>query len=204
MYKKYGVLLVLGNMVILLSFCCLEITERNQFAATPAFQMQLQNNMQEEAFYRMGSIDRAESGRRIIDYEILEQQGYTLSEEEYHVLCRIVEAEAGGEDMNGRMLVANVILNRVEDEAFPNTITDVVFQKNNGTYQFSPVYDGRYHEVNISEETEEAVKRALLGEDNSKGALYFAARAAAQPEKMRWFDTNLTRLFAYGGHEFFS
>lgn len=204
MYKKYGMLLVLSNMVVFLSVCCLEMTVRNQYAATPAFQLQLQDDIQKESVCQTGSMDRAESGRRIIDYKILEQQGTILTEEEFQILCRIVEAEAGGEDINGRLLVANVILNRVEDDAFPDTVEEVVFQKNNGTFQFSPIYDGRYHEVKISEETKEAVERALLGEDNSKGALYFAARKAAQPEKMKWFDTHLTRLFEYGGHEFFS
>ena len=196
---------MLGNMVVLMSFCCLKLVERNQFAATPAFQIQLENGMQEEeAFSRIGSIERAESGRRVIDYEILEQQGMVLAEDDFQILCRIVEAEAGGEDVNGRMLVANVILNRVEDNAFPDTVEEVVFQKENGTFQFSPICDGRYQEVEVSEKTQEAVQRALLGEDNSKGALYFVCRKAAEPEKMKWFDTHLTKLFEYGGHEFFA
>ena len=49
----------------------------------------------------------------------------------------------------------------------------------------------------------EAVELALDGTDLSKGALYFAARNAANEKNMRWFDTHLVRLFAYGGHEFF-
>ncbi len=204
MYKKYGILLVLGNMVVLFSFCSLKLTERNQYAATPVFKLQLQEKEQEEAYSRIGRIDRAQSGRRVIDYEILERQKNTLTEEEFQILCRIVEAEAGGEDIDGRVLVANVILNRVEDEAFPDTVREVVFQKNNGIFQFSPLYDGRYYRVEISEKTQEAVQRALLGEDNSEGALYFVSRGAAAPERMRWFDTHLTRLFEHGGHEFFS
>lgn len=35
-----------------------------------------------------------------------------LNKKELGMICRIVEAEAGGEDIAGRMLVANVILNR--------------------------------------------------------------------------------------------
>lgn len=205
-------LLVLSNLILLFSICCLEITARSQFAATPAFRLQLQQEMegetagemQQERISKSGKMDRAQSGRRVIGYQILKQQGIILTEEEFQILCRIVEAEAGGEDINGRLLVANVILNRVEDEDFPDTVKAVVFEKHNGSFQFSPVHDGRYEKVSISKETKEAVERALLGEDNSKGALYFAARKAADPEKMKWFDTHLTRLFAYGGHEFFS
>lgn len=205
MYKKYGVLLILSNMIVLFSFCSLKLIERNQFASTPVFQIQLGEDFQREETYSCrGNIDRAESGRRIIGYEVLERKDNLLSEEDFQVLCRIVEAEAGGEDISGKLLVANVILNRVEDAAFPDTVKDVVFQQNNGAFQFSPICDGRYYEVKISEETREAVQRALLGEDNSKGALYFASRKGAAPEKMKWFDTHLTRLFEYGGHEFFA
>ncbi len=204
MYKKYGLLLVLVNMVALASLCCIKIAERSQYAATPAFQIQLQECMQEEETYSLtGSMEHAESGQHVIDYQVMERPEHCLTENDFDILCRIVEAEAGGEDINGRILVANVILNRVESQSFPNTIEGVVFQKDNGTFQFSPIRDGRYQRVKISEETQEAVQRALLGEDYSKGALYFVSRKAAAPEKMKWFDNHLTRLFQYGGHEFF-
>lgn len=192
-------------MIVLASFCCLKIVERSRYAATPAFRMQLQEGLrEEEASSMIGSIDRADSGQRVIDYQVLERQAEYLSEKDFQILCRIVEAEAGGEDLNGRILVANVILNRVRDSAFPNTVEGVVFQKSNGSFQFSPIRDGRYQRVKVSDETIEAVERALLGEDYSEGALYFVSRKGAAPEKMQWFDNHLTRLFQYGGHEFFS
>ena len=83
------------------------------------------------------------------------------------------------------------------------TIREVVFQQTNGVTQFSPVANGSYARVSISEETVSAVGRALRGEDLSEGALYFAARKYADNQKMRWFDENLTFLFQHGGHEFF-
>lgn len=49
-----------------------------------------------------------------------------LKIKEYNVLLRIVEAEAGGEDITGKMLVANVIMNRVQNGRFPDTVTEVV------------------------------------------------------------------------------
>ena len=126
-----------------------------------------------------------------------------ITEEDKEVLLRIVEAEATAEDVKGRMLVANVILNRVLSSKFPDNITDVVFQNNGRTYQFSPIKDGRYWSVTVSEKTREAVERVLNGEDYSQGALYFAARELANPNNMSWFDRELTRLFRYGVHEFF-
>ena len=126
-----------------------------------------------------------------------------LSNEELEVLQRIVEAEATGEDIYGKILVANVVINRVNDEYFPDTISEVVFQKSGGSYQFSPTRDGRYWSVEISKSTIEAVNRALAGEDYSQGALYFFARKLTSQSKAQWFDESLNRLFRYGCHEFY-
>lgn len=121
------------------------------------------------------------------------------TESDYNVLLRIVQAEAGGCDMKGKILVANVILNRVESDEFPDTITDVVYEKR----QFSPVSNGSINRCKVGEETVEAVDRALAGEDYSEGALYFMNRRASSGSNVRWFDTHLDYLFQHGGHEFF-
>ncbi|MDF2473022.1 MAG: cell wall hydrolase SleB [Anaerocolumna sp.] len=126
-----------------------------------------------------------------------------LTQDEILILQRIVEAEATGEDIKGKMLVANVILNRVNDDSFPDTIEGVVFQQDGDTYQFSPIKDKRYWSVNISQDTVTAVERVMQGEDDSQGALYFSARDKADKNSMSWFDRNLEFLFEYGGHEFF-
>lgn len=152
----------------------------------------------------MGVADVTVSGQRVVDYSLIDPKYvYHLTEEEREVLCRIVEAEAGSEDEDGRLLVANVVLNRVNSDKFPDTVTEVVFQRERGVSQFSPAYSGRYDRVTVSEKTAAAVERALMGEDISQGALYFAARKYADSDKMSWFDTKLTYLFLYGGHEFY-
>lgn len=131
-----------------------------------------------------------------------------LNKEEYNALLRIVEAESGCEDIVGRILVANVILNRVASSTFPNTVEKVVTQTHYGslglTYQFTPAKPGgTYHTAVPSADTIKAVDRALAGEDYSGGAMYFAARSYANSKHMSWFDKNLTRLFEHGGHEFY-
>lgn len=152
----------------------------------------------------MGIADVTASGQRVVSYNVMEQEDYRfLEEDELDVLRRIVEAEAGNEDEDGRLLVANVVLNRVDSESFPDTVTEVVFQRSERVTQFSPVASGRIHSVEVSEETIKAVDRALAGEDISQGALYFAARRYASSRKMRWFDEKLTYLFRHGGHEFY-
>lgn len=127
-----------------------------------------------------------------------------MSDEDYDTLLRIVEAEAGSEDIKGRVLVANVIMNRVKSEDFPNTVTEVVWDNSDGVPQFSPTYDGRINEVAVSDETREAVKQALKGTDYSEGALFFIQKSAAEEHNVKWLEKDLKRLFKYGVHEFYT
>lgn len=125
--------------------------------------------------------------------------GVRVTDNDRMVLERIVEAEAGNQGYKGKLLVANVILNRVQSGKFPSTIKGVVFSPG----QFSPISDGRYETVTVSDETREAVDDALHGYDCSKGALYFMDRRYSDSSNVTWFDTCLTRVLKYGGHEFF-
>ena len=122
-----------------------------------------------------------------------------LSEEDYDCLLRIVEAEAGICDEKGKILVANVVLNRMETTEFPDTVREVVYQD----HQFSPVSSGRIDRVTITDETVEAVQKALNGIDYSEGALFFVARKHAEEKNLNWFDNSLEFLFEHDGHEFF-
>lgn len=131
-------------------------------------------------------------------------QDITLSETDYEALCRIVQAEAGGEEEQGKILVAEVILNRVLTDGFADSVYDVIFEKSGGSAQFAPTVDGRFFSVEVTQETRDAVEKALHGEDLSEGALFFSARSKADPNDMAWFDRNLKWLFQYGGHEFYT
>ena len=128
-----------------------------------------------------------------------------MSDGDYETLLAIVEAESGGEDIKGRIMVANVILNRLNyDKAFPTNVTDVVWERVGGAAQFSPTLDGRIHKVKISDTTREAVNRAIDGEDLSQGALFFMAKATAEEHNKRWFNGNLKFLFEHGVHSFYT
>lgn len=121
------------------------------------------------------------------------------TDEDYQVLLRIVQAEAGICDSKGKILVANVILNRVRSGKFPNNITDVVYERQ----QFSPVSNGSINRVKITQQTVDCVNRALAGEDYSEGALYFMYRGGSRSVSISWFDRKLTFLFQHEKHEFF-
>lgn len=203
MYKKCATLFILCNMVAIMAWLSVQgiAIERE---VVEAFTTNSSYDAAIQVTSFLGVTKEKVSGQRILTANVITQERkIKVTQSEYENLLRIVEAEAGGEDLIGKMLVANVVLNRVENKHFPNSINEVIFQSDNGVTQFSPISDGRFYSVKISSETIEAVNQVLQGEDNSRGALYFAARKAANADKMRWFDEELEWLFAYGGHEFF-
>lgn len=84
-----------------------------------------------------------------------------LNEESRTILERIVEAEATGGNKEQKMNVASCVLARVKSSEWPNNVEDVVFQKTQGTWQFSPIGDGRYFSVKITDTTRDAVEDVL-------------------------------------------
>ena len=203
MYKKYAMLFLLYNMVVILAWLSVEGIIINK-KAVEAFTIEKKEDRKLKITSFLGVTQEKISEKRILTANVITQdRKFKITQSEYDNLLRLVEAEAGGEDLIGKMLVANVVLNRVESDQFPDSINEVIFQSNNGVTQFSPVSDGRFYAIKVSQQTVEAVNLALQGEDNSQGALYFAARKWADQESMRWFDDELKSLFVYGNHEFF-
>ena len=195
-YKMGALILVLWSFIIILA--------TNSLQGIAAVRQAYLTNEPVTSRNVFGLLNNSASGQRVVKVSFMERDYVMdITNEDYENLLRIVEAEAGCEDRTGKLLVANVILNRVMDKQFPDTVTDVIFQQQDGVCQFSPIRDGRFYSVKVSDETIEAVDAALYGEDPSDGALYFMARAYADKEKAAWFDRNLTKLFSYGGHEFF-
>ena len=142
---------------------------------------------------------REERARKQRMLEIQKCCGVRISENDRTVLEKIVQAEAGDQDHQGKLLVANVILNRVKSAKFPSSIQAVVFAPR----QFSPISDGSYSRAEATQDTKKAVDEALHGVDGSQGALYFMDRRYADGGNVSWFDRSLTRLFQHQGHEFF-
>ena len=92
-------------------------------------------------------------------------------------LSRLIYAEAGGESLEGKIAVGNVVMNRVVDESFPDSVKDVIFDRRYGI-QFTPAYSGSiYNEP--SEECIIAAKLALEGTKVVGECLYFTAAWAA-------------------------
>ncbi len=120
------------------------------------------------------------------------------SDDEVYWLSKIVHAESRGEPMEGKIAVANVILNRVESADYPNTIYGVIFDRKHGT-QFSPVLDGTvYHEP--YGDSIIAAKRALEGENPIGDCLFFLNPTSATNF---WILNNRTFYTTIQNHDFY-
>ncbi len=112
-------------------------------------------------------------------------------------LSRIIEAEARGETLAGKIAVGNVVLERVADPAFPSTVESVIFDTTGGV-QFSPTRSGNiYNEP--GDESVIAAKIALEGEVVVR-ALYFSM---AKNAETCWAAKHCEFVTELGGHVFF-
>lgn len=85
-----------------------------------------------------------------------------------NLLSRLVYSEARGEPYKGQVAVAAVVLNRVSNSAFPNTISGVIYQSG----AFDVVSDGQ---INMSPDStaKKAAQDALNGWDPTSGCIYY-------------------------------
>ena len=92
-----------------------------------------------------------------------------FTEEELDLLFHVVQAEVGDEySFEQKINVCSVIFNRLEHERFPNTLSEILVYD-----QFSPISDGRYKEVEVSEDTILTCEYAFMIEDTTNGCLFF-------------------------------
>ena len=120
----------------------------------------------------------------VINLPVKAEMEYTISNEEFELLCKCVEAEAGDQGYLGKCYVVDVILNRVENKEFPNDIISVIKQKG----QFDVVANGRIYTVPVTEETKQAVRDELKCRTNRE-MLFFCM--------YRWFDGWADYMFTY-------
>lgn len=116
-------------------------------------------------------------------------QMYGFSAAEFELFQRVVFAEAGNQGFFGKQLVADVILNRLASEQFPNTLEGVLMQKN----QFECVATGAIYCYNLDEESKRAIIAELMLERQNKKILFFRTER---------FSEYGTPAFQYGDHYF--
>lgn len=109
-------------------------------------------------------------------------------------LSRIIYSESGNQPLTGKLAVGNVVLNRVNSSRFPNTIKEVIFQKN----QFSPAKNGTIYRT-PSEESVIAAKLCLDGAVALSNVLYFNVNGLKS-----WASRNRTYVATIAGHTFYA
>ena len=129
--------------------------------------------------------------------------GQNWSEKDKEQLAKIAMAEAEGCDLKTKVLVILVILNRVQSQNFPDSISEVIFEKSGNVYQFSPcIPGGRYYTTSPNSDCYEAVEIVANMDkesDYSQGALYF--ECCENPDN--WHSKNLEYLYQRDGVRFY-
>lgn len=127
-------------------------------------------------------VDTADAVRRFQEYngiyadgvcgnQTLQAMGldiYTYTEFEVDILAKLIQAEAGDTDLQTMTAVGAVVMNRVNDGGFPDTVLQVIYSGGS----FDSVVDGSIEESKPSETAYRAAEDALMGFDPTDGALY--------------------------------
>ena len=127
------------------------------------------------------------------DEEVIENTRYTLTEEEEIMLQKIALAEAGHTTVYDMALVIQVVLNRVESDEFPDSVEEVIKQKN----QFS-TYPNAYNKFEPNFNSSEALRCATADFMGNEGALFFENTV-----KGSWISTHKQFLYKHGNHSFY-
>ena len=96
------------------------------------------------------------------------------SSSDVYLLARTIYAEGRGEPYTGQVAIGAVVLNRVRNNAFPNTIAGVVYQK----HAFTAVSDGQIN-LTPDDTAMRAAQDAINGWDPTGGAIYYYNPAIA-------------------------
>ena len=119
------------------------------------------------------------------------QGGYSSSD--VYLLAKLIYGEARGEPYTGQVAVGAVVLNRVKNSKFPNTIAGVIYQP----YAFTAVDDGQIN-LTPNETAKAAARDALNGWDPTNGCLYYYNPSTAT-SKWIWSRPIVTTI---GRHNF--
>lgn len=111
-----------------------------------------------------------------------------ITAEERELLARVVYAESNTETLEGQIAVAQVVLNRVRSESFPDTVSEVIYQERQ--FSTAPILDS----VTPTENNYEAVDLAFELEVVPYDVLYFSRGA----ENDRVWGQIGAHVFCYG------
>lgn len=108
----------------------------------------------------------------------------TLTDNEISMIEIVIQHEVGNFSKEYKTYVAELIRNRLISEDFPNTITDVLFQKG----QFQGISSWLYSGIVPDEETKAVVKEVFSAESTSHEATFYYNPALSEYESVMWFE----------------
>ena len=103
---------------------------------------------------------------------IINKEKTTMSNEEIELIALVTMAEAEGEPEEGKRLVIDTILNRVDHKRFPNTVSDVIYQKD----QFTSMWNGRLNSCYASDDICKLVKEEVKSRKDSNVIFFRTSR----------------------------
>ena len=136
-------------------------------------------------------------GREEAEWKLYQEQTRTglihsmdFDANDAYLLEKIAMAEAESEDTEGKALVMLVVLNRVWDTRFPDTIEEVIMQDG----AFTPVSNGRYDKVEPDADCMKAMELITVEHwDESQGALYFEKAS----DESTWHSAGTCRSYSH-------
>ena len=117
----------------------------------------------------------------------------TQANTDLYLLAKLIHSEARGEPYEGQVAVGAVVLNRVDDAGFPNTLQGVIYQP----WAFTALHDGQFN-LEPTSTSYQAAQDALNGWDPSYGCLYYYNPATATSS---WIFSRQT-IVVIGNHVF--
>lgn len=110
------------------------------------------------------------------------------SDEELELLAKLIYCEAGSDEISDehQQLVAQVVINRVNDSRFPNTISEVIYQKG----QYACVGNTRWNSEEVPERCYNNALKVLNGEVQAPEDLIFQANFEQGTEIYKIFKTS--------------
>lgn len=119
------------------------------------------------------------------------------NEEDLYWLARIINAESRNQPLEGQIGVGNVVMNRVDNPKYPDSIKEVIFDRSCGI-QFTPVENGSIY-IDPSERCEVAAKLCLEGVSTVGEALFFQQAAGGD----NWISNNTRHSIRIADHSFY-
>ena len=126
-----------------------------------------------EAIREREEAERARAAAEAEAKRVQQKEAVFATASELDILAALIQCEAGGEPYEGQVAVGAVVMNRVRNGGYPNSITEVIYASG----QFVPASGGRMESLILNKTTKascvQAAQEAINGACNVGDALHF-------------------------------